>query len=265
MSTNTSPLVSVVIPYYNCEKYIKEALTSVEGQYYRHFEIIVVNDGSTKDSTLFLENLLKNKPNTHYIHQKNQGPSATRNIGAKIARGEFLLFLDADNKIRPEYLQKTVPVLLSNPNCKLVYTKAELFEAQTGEWKIPPYVGFSDLLLGNKIDVLALIRKADFHRLGGFDENLKSHEDWEYWIRLLQDGGDVIRINEIMYYYRKRLDQTSITNQLLKDTNHERHSWQKVYIKHSDLYMKYQLSFFDLIKNQKNKKGLLDKILSMFS
>ncbi|MDO4700404.1 MAG: glycosyltransferase family A protein [Moraxella sp.] len=265
MNTGTSPLVSVVIPYYNCEKYIEEALASVEAQCYRNFEMILVNDGSTVSSTLFVEKLLENKPDIHYIHQKNKGLAATRNVGAKLATGEFLLFLDADNKIKPDYLKKTVPVLLSNPSCKLVYTKAELFEAETGEWKLPPYIDFCDLLLGNKIDALALIRKDDFNHLGGFDESLSSHEDWDYWIRLLQHGGEVIRLDEILFYYRKRLDKTSITNQLLNDRNQERTSWQKIYIKHSDLYMKHQLGFFDLLYNQKNKKSWLKKLIKLFS
>lgn len=247
MSQPNLPLISIIIPYYNCEKYIAETLASVEAQTYPNIEVILVNDGSSKPSTAYIEALIQDKAYIQYFYQENKGVSSARNTGAKHAKGEFLLFLDADNKIHPDYLQKTAEVLSSNPNCKLVYTKAEFFEAQSGEWELPDYTNFKNLLLGNKIDTLALIRKMDFDALGGFDENLKSHEDWDYWIRLLQYGGEVIRIDEILFYYRKRFDKTSLTDNLIRNENENRESWQIIYSKHHDLFIKYQLSYWDLI------------------
>lgn len=262
MSQPYLPLVSVIIPYFNCEKYIAETLDSVEKQTYPNVEIIVVNDGSSKASSAYFEALLGDRTNIHYLHQKNQGVSSARNTGAKVAQGEFLLFLDADNKIHSDYLQKTTDVLIHNPNCKITYTKAELIESCTGEWILPPYTGFSDLLLGNKIDMLALVRKSDFDRLGGFDENLKSHEDWDYWIRLLQDGGEVICIDEILFSYRKRFDQSSLTDQLTQDEQSNKQSWQAVYIKHQDLFTKYHLSYFDLLNHKERLEADNSQLLS---
>ncbi len=106
MSQSNLPFISVIIPYFNCEKYIAETLDSVKKQTYANIEIIVVNDGSSIMSTEYIENLLQDKTDIHYLYQSNQGVSSARNAGAKVAQGEFLLFLDADDKIEPSYLKK---------------------------------------------------------------------------------------------------------------------------------------------------------------
>lgn len=255
MSHLNSPLVSVIIPYFNCEKYIAETIESVEKQTYTNVEIIVVNDGSSKPSTAYIEDLIQDKSYIQYFYQENKGLSSARNVGGKAAKGEFLLFLDADDKIAPRYLQEAIVKILSQPNCKLVYSKAEYFGKQTGSWDLPQYTTFADLLRNNMIYCTALHRKSDFTKLGGFDENLSAYEDWDYWIRLLQDGGQVIRIDEVLFSYRKRNDGTSLTDNLKKNLTQDRCNWQKIYLKHSDLYMQYELGFFDLIRNQKKKKN----------
>lgn len=255
MSQPNLPLVSVIIPYFNCERYIAETLDSIEKQTYPNVEIILVNDGSSKPSTGYIEALIQDKAYIQYLYQENKGLSSARNTGAKFAQGEFLLFLDADDKIEPLYLQKTIDAILSHPNCKLAYSKAKLFDAEIGVWNLPAYSTFDKLLQSNMIYCSALHRKSDFTKLGGFDENLIAYEDWDYWIRLLQDGGQVIRIDEVLFSYRKRNDSTSLTDNLKKNLTQNRGDWQKIYLKHSDLYMQYELGFFDLIRNQKKKKN----------
>ena len=96
-------LVSIVIPFYNCEKYISETLQSIGNQTYANIEIIVVNDGSQSSSTDYLKELLSDKKHIQYIYQENKGLSAARNAGGKVAKGEYLVFLDADDLIHPEY------------------------------------------------------------------------------------------------------------------------------------------------------------------
>lgn len=156
MNQVNSPLVSVVIPYFNCEKYIAETLDSVEKQTYPNVEIIVVNDGSFAASTEYLEEILRDKTNILYLSQANQGVSSARNTGAKVAQGEFLLFLDADDKIASQYLQTAVNIMLSKPTCKLVYSNAEFFGEKVGVWNLPQYTTFDKLLQGNMIYCIAL-------------------------------------------------------------------------------------------------------------
>lgn len=249
-----TPLISIIIPYYNCKDYIEETLQSIENQTYSNYEIILVNDGSDEANTTFIEKLLETKPNVKYIYQENKGVSFARNNGGFQAKGEYILFLDADDLLHKTHLQKTVDILQSNPNCKLVYTKAKFFEAQTGEWELPPYQNFQNLLNSNIIYVTALHRYSDFITLNGFDENLSTHEDWDYWIRLLKDGGEVICLDEILFSYRKRNNDNSLTNHLINNPLELQKDWQKIYIKHSDVYIEHDLSFFNLIHTYNKPK-----------
>lgn len=250
-----TPLISIIIPYYNCEDYIEETIDSIKKQTYQNFEIILVNDGSSKDSTKFLENFLKTQTNIHYIYQENKGVASARNNGGYQAKGEYVLFLDADDCLHKNYLEKTLNILEQNHQYQLVYSKAELFEAQTGEWKLPPYQGIKSLLQGNMIYITALHRRSDFLALGGFDENLHTYEDWDYWIRLLKDNHSIYFINETLFFYRKRKSENSLTNELIKNNEKNRNDYQKIYLKNSDIFLRHQLGYYDfcdIIKQYKN-------------
>lgn len=247
MQTHQS-LISIIIPYFNCEKYIIQTLESIEAQTYQNYEVILVNDGSSTASTAYIEDLVKEKPYITYLDQDNKGVSAARNIGSANSQGEFLLFLDAGNKIHSEFLQKTVDVFLQNPQYKIVYTKAEFFETQAGEWQLPEYTNYRDLLLSNTIDILALIKRDDFEYLDGFDESLKMYEDWDFWIRLLKNNGEVFRIDEILFSYRKRTDQSSLTDIGFQNFNLRKVHWQRIYQKHENLYNKYNISYHEFLK-----------------
>ena len=187
MNTTQQPLVSVMIPYYNCEQYIAETIASVEAQHFPNIEIIIVNDGSHHTSTTFLTQFLQNKPTIHLATQSNLGAAAARNHAARLANGKYFLFLDADDIILPHYIQKSVEVLENRPDCKLVYPMTEFFDAQQGIWDLPPYNGIKSLLTGNCIPIIAIHLATDFKALHGFDESLTTHEDWDFWIRLLQN------------------------------------------------------------------------------
>lgn len=101
-------LISVVIAYHNCHEYIKETLVSLAQQTHQNTQVIVVNDGSDDASSAYLEQLLKEFNNIIYKKQPNQGLSSVRNQGAYAATGEYLVFLDVDDKPYPHYLQKTL-------------------------------------------------------------------------------------------------------------------------------------------------------------
>lgn len=247
MSQPNLPLISIIIPYYNCEKYITETLASVEAQTYPNIEVILVNDGSSKPSTAYIEALIQDKAYIQYLYQENKGVSSARNTGAKHAKGEFLLFLDADDLILPNYITQAVEIFSNHSECKLVYSKANFFEARNDEWILQPYTNFKNLLLGNHIPIFGLHKTEYFKNINGFDENLKSHEDWDYWIRLLQDGGEVIRIDEILFLYRKRFDYSSLSDQWADDKSILKEDFQNIYKKHINLFLKYNLSYWDLL------------------
>lgn len=249
MNTIQHPLVSVMIPYYNCEQYIAETIASVEAQHYPNIEIIIVDDGSREESAAFLVELLESKPAIRLAAQNNQGVAAARNHAARLANGKYFLFLDADDIILPHYIQKSVEVLENRPDCKLVYPMTEFFDAQQGIWDLPPYNGIKSLLTGNCIPIIAIHLATDFKALHGFDESLTTHEDWDFWIRLLQndvDNTQIHRINQILFQYRKRYNRTSLMDQINVSSVKIRKEYQNIYIKHSNLFLKHQLGFYDL-------------------
>ena len=256
-----SPTVSVMIPYYNCKEYIVETIQSVLSQSHQNFEIIIVDDGSDPEHADYLKEFLADKPAIRYAVQNNQGVAAARNHAARLAGGKYFLFLDSDDLILPDYIEKCVTVLENNPDCKLVYPLAEYFDAQEGLWNLPDYDGLESLLKGNRIPIISMHRAEDFVSLGGFDENLTTHEDWDLWIRLLSNGGTVIRIPEVLFRYRKRRDGSSLINRLEQNPDLNREDWQKVYEKNRVLFMQYHLGYSDCIQ----KISLLEQQIQSLS
>ena len=256
-----SPTVSVMIPYYNCKEYIVETIQSVLSQSHQNFEIIIVDDGSDPEHADYLKEFLAGKPAIRYAVQNNQGVAAARNHAARLAGGKYFLFLDSDDLILPDYIEKCVTVLENNPDCKLVYPLAEYFDAQEGLWNLPDYDGLESLLKGNRIPIISMHRAEDFVSLGGFDENLTTHEDWDLWIRLLSNGGTVIRIPEVLFRYRKRRDGLSLINRLEQNPDLNREDWQKVYEKNRALFMQHHLGYSDCIQ----KISLLEQQIQSLS
>ena len=256
-----SPTVSVMIPYYNCKEYIVETIQSVLSQSHQNFEIIIVDDGSDPEHADYLREFLADKPAIRYAVQNNQGVAAARNHAARLAGGKYFLFLDSDDLILQDYIEKCVTVLENNPDCKLVYPLAEYFDAQEGLWNLPDYDGLESLLKGNRIPIISMHRAEDFVSLGGFDENLTTHEDWDLWIRLLSNGGTVIRIPEVLFRYRKRRDGSSLINRLEQNPDLNREDWQKVYEKNRALFMQHHLGYSDCIQ----KISLLEQQIQSLS
>lgn len=196
-------LVSVVIPCYNQGKYLIETVNSVLASTYRPLEIIIVNDGSTDDSLLIAEQLKKAHTEINVIDQINGGVAKARNTGVKASSGELILPLDGDDKIAPEYIEKAVETLKNKPNVKVVYCKAVKF-SETWEkfWKLKPFSSYQ-LARDNMIFVASFFRKQDFEAVGGFSEDMvMGREDWEFWIKMLKSGGEVVQLPFIGFYYR---------------------------------------------------------------
>jgi len=200
----SNPLVSIVIPCYNHEQFIEETIRSVGQSTYSPIEIIVVNDGSSDRSEEVVKTLQKQFPNLKYFSKKNAGPAAARNNGISLSEGKYILPLDADDLISRDYIENGVKILTDNSDVKLVYCEAEFFGERSGKWKLP---SFSPRLLAreNMIFCTAMYQKEDWERLGGYAEEMTwGWEDWEFWISLLKDGGEVVRLPITGFYYRVR-------------------------------------------------------------
>ena len=193
--------VSVVIPCYNHGNFLRETVQSVLKSDYFPLEIIIVNDGSTDQSEQVALELIRQNPCVTYIAQENGGPSVARNRGIRMASGKYVLPLDADDLISPTYIRHAVE-LMEKGDARVVYCEAEFFGEKSGRWNLPP---FSRRLLAheNMIFCSALYHREDWQNCGGYDESMTwGWEDWEFWISLLKNGGEVKKIPEVGFYYR---------------------------------------------------------------
>lgn len=254
--TLTSPLVSIVIPCFNNETTIEETITSIGNQSYQNIEIIVVNDGSKDGSLEILHGLAQQRDNLAILDQPNAGPSVSRNNGALKAIGKYLLFVDGDDKIHPDYVKEAVAVLENDPQMALVYAVAEFFDAKTGIWHLPEFTK-ENFLENNCIPIFAVMRLETFKKVGLFDTQLHYVEDWELWMRIVFEHGNVYKIPEVRYYYRKREDKNSLTDLNQKEDVQDA-SRLYVFNKHYALFKEHGYDITTLLtdkrSNEKYKK-----------
>lgn len=193
--------VSVVIPCYNAGALLEEAVQSALAQTWDDLEIVVVDDGSTDPATIALLDSA-DWPRTRIIRQANAGPAAARNAAIGAATGEYILPLDADDRIAPSYAAKAHRVLQARPEVGVVYCKAEKFGASSGPWELPAY-HVRELAVDNVIFVTSLFRRADWERVGGFNEQLRHGvEDYDFWLKLVGMGREVVQLDETLFQYR---------------------------------------------------------------
>jgi O-antigen biosynthesis protein len=197
-------LISVIIPCYNLGQYIEEAINSVLQQTFQDFEIIVVNDGSDDPYTV---QLLHNNtwPGVSIFHTSNRGASSSRNFGIESAKGEFICCLDADDKLHPSFLEKTLLQFSKDTNREMgiVTTWVKEFGLSDGIWKTRKYDPIS-LLHHNELHVASLFRKQCWIDCGGYSTNINGYEDWDFWIKIVACNWKWDVCEEILFYYRKR-------------------------------------------------------------
>lgn len=195
-------MVSIVIPCYNQACYLEEAVNSVINSSYKNIEIIVVNDGSS-DNTEEVALKLQNEISClRYLFQENKGPSSARNLGIRNSMGTIILPLDADDRISDSYIEEAIKVFENQQNVKVVYCEAEMFGERTGKWVLPDF-SINNLVRRNLIFSTALYKKSDWERIGGYDEKMTwSLEDWDFWLSMLKDGGEVVRLSIVGFFYR---------------------------------------------------------------
>ena len=203
LTISLNPRISIIIPCFNQAHFLGDAVNSVLNSDYSNIEIIIINDGSTDNSKEKAEEFCARHQNIIFIDQQNKGVSYARNAGIKIATGKYILPLDGDDMISPEYIPGAIKVLEENPNVKVVYCKALKFnENREWSWRLKQF-SLQSLAKDNMIFVSAVFRKSDWKVIGGYSEDLiKGHEDWEFWIKLLKSGGEVTKLPFVGFYYR---------------------------------------------------------------
>ncbi|MBD78776.1 MAG: family 2 glycosyl transferase [Crocinitomicaceae bacterium] len=201
----TKPSVSVVITLYNLGQYLQECVESVGDIVGNNIEVIIVNDGSTDQETLDVLDTFRNRSDIRIIDQENQGVQRARNVGIEQAQSDYILPLDADNKISPEYYLKAIEVLDANPKVGVVYGNYRTFGEREEERILAdfePAVFFAV----NYIDNCAVFRKKVWAKIGGYDEKMPvpGYEDWDLWMGFYSEGFTFHHLNEFLFEYRIR-------------------------------------------------------------
>lgn len=207
-------LVSVIIPAYNIEKYLAKTVESVIRQTYKNLEIIIINDGSTDKTKKIAQRYADKDKRIIIFEQTNKGLSAARNAGFKMANGEYFCIIDADDIMMPGKIEWQVRFLENYPEGDVVYSKVYYFMDEINSVYVRDLATetgslvFKSLLRqGNFISPNAvLFRRRVFDRFGGFDESLRSSEDFAYWLYLSSRGVNFLHLDRYLTLCRYRKD-----------------------------------------------------------
>ena len=201
-----SPLISVIVPVYNGEKYLAEAVKSVSDQGYSPLELIIVDDGSTDRTSEIAHSF---SPGVRYMRQSNAGPAAARNAGLKVARGDLIAFQDADDLWPHDKLTRQLPRMINDPALEIISGRMQRIKfAGMGDGRevfkefLPPQISYN---LG-----CALFRKSVFERVGLFDVTMRCSEDFDWWMRARECGAHILILRHVTLLYR--LHGQSITH-----------------------------------------------------
>lgn len=220
--------ISAIIPVYNGAKYIRETIESIEKQTYPVYEIIIVNDGSTDDTLIIIEEYAKEDSRIRIFSQINGKQAKARNIGIKNAMGEYIAFCDADDLWVPEKLEKQMQLFGGNSKIVAVFSGMSFLGSKKGESLPINKNSLKSLLTRNYVpNSSVIISKKIIEKVGYQNESrlFSSVEDYEYWIR-------------IAYYYDFYMTPEPLVRYRVHDTQDSKRSEQS-YLKLSNIYKRF--------------------------
>jgi glycosyltransferase involved in cell wall biosynthesis len=215
--------VSVVVPAYNAAATVGEALESLLAQTHAAWDAIVVDDGSTDDTAAVVARFVERDARIRLVQRPNGGESAARNTGVAAARGEWLLFLDADDWIAPRHLERLTAALAADPGLDAVhcgYARVSADGAHLVDDYTPPAGDMFETLARRAAFAVhaCLVRRSLVDDVGRFDESLRKSPDWDLWQRVARTGARFGHVDEVLAYYRMQPQSASLdARQMLAD------------------------------------------------
>ncbi|MFV0222428.1 glycosyltransferase family 2 protein [Empedobacter falsenii] len=271
------PLISVIVPCYNQAQYMDECLQSVLDQTYHNWECIMVNDGSPDHTEEVALQWTEKDSRFIYLKKENGGLSSARNAGIEVAKGEWILPLDCDDKIGNQYLELAQKEF--DKGYTIIYCEAEFFGDKDGKWELPEFT-IQEFAIQNLIFCSAFYKLETWKKNRGYDENLKyGYEDWEFWIRILIESLKVHKLNSVNFYYR--IKNNSMTTTFHKELMKKKFTLNYIYKKHSLFFIEnletpYQQLYLKMksieneninLKNQLKSKRIvfMNRLLKLFN
>jgi glycosyltransferase involved in cell wall biosynthesis len=206
---NQRPQISVVIPAYNAELFIASTIESVLRQTFQDFEIWVIDDGSTDETAQLVQEFCRRDTRVKLVSQSNQGISATRQRGYHLSQGDYIAFLDADDRWLPENLATHMAHFAQKPQLGISFGRVAFMQLDgtptgtvtTGRLQAiePQHLFYENLLTTNSN---AIVRREVFEQIGGFDRDLCGTEDQEFFLRACCYGWDVAGVEPVLVEYR---------------------------------------------------------------
>jgi glycosyltransferase involved in cell wall biosynthesis len=220
--------VSIVIPHYNRVELLQQTLKSVFYQTYSNWEVIVVDDYSTNECQETIQNFIDNEPRVRFIRKVNElkGASVSRNIGMRLAKGTYVLFLDADDLLAPFALEQRLDTFNKHEGeLDVVMAPTLLFDSWPGDcrqvwYPFDHHINPLELYIGGNSyfhTMSGLWDKAFLKMIGGWDESLSSYQDWEFHIRALIQNMRYAEVPEYDNFYRRTSDAQSIASNFFRE------------------------------------------------
>lgn len=204
-----SPLVSTIVPVYNGEKYVSEAIESILAQAYRPIETILVDDGSTDGTSEIAKRF---SPNVKYWYQTNAGTGAARNRGIELAKGSFFAFLDADDLWLPDKLTVQMAAFHDDPETEIVFGYVKQFYSPELDDITKSKLRCPDKAMPGCLPCTMLIKRDAFFRVGLFETNWRLGQDVSWIIRAREHGLRAVMVPHLVYMRRLHKDNKGIIN-----------------------------------------------------
>lgn len=206
------PLVSVIMPAYNGQEYVEQAIRSVMDQTVQDWELLVIDDGSTDNTRAIVEGLSREDSRISLIrNEANMGVAKTRNRGLALSKGTYVALLDSDDYWAPEMLQKMI-ARAEETKADIVYCSYAIVDEQgqklCNDFIVPPETTFEDSIIRNVISCSTALLASELAKNSRFPTNIY-HEDTALWFQLLRDGMIARGVPEVLAFYRQRTDSRS--------------------------------------------------------
>jgi glycosyltransferase involved in cell wall biosynthesis len=223
-----TPIVSIIIPCYKQAAYLPEALDSILAQTYPHWECMVVDDASPDDTAAVVHAYKEKDPRIglHRLKQ-NSGLPAARNAGIQNTRAPYIVPLDADDMLHPDFLATTLNILIHARTIKVVYCDTQHFGINH-DYMTRPDVDMAELCRRNLFQPTALFRRSDFEKTAGYRPGIFGYEDWDMWLQLINEPKDAVRVPEGLFY--QRIKEQSMITELRDNTTLERKVRKQIYL-----------------------------------